>query len=923
VTRRIDPAAARRGSGLGTAARRTSGRWSAEVTGPVDLRLAVGAVAAWLAVAIALDRSAAVVFLVAVLAALTGVVAVMADGVITRRLAPLAVAAFCIALVLLPLAARLAQTRDGPLARLARQHVTATVDLVVTSDPRPLTGGHAALAPRSAIDANLLAARVAGRPVTADGRLIVFGPAEGWRDVLPGQRVRLDVQLGPATGGLLAAVATSRSAPERVGHPPWWQRAAAAVRTSLHAAAYGLPASPRGLLPGLVDGDTSDLDPVLADHFRTAGLTHLVAVSGTNCVIIVGATLLVLRRFRCGPVCCAVVAGVVLVAFVIVARPSPSVLRAAVMAGIALGALATGRPRAALPMLATAVLGLLLWQPFLATDAGFTMSVLATGALLVIAPGWAGALRMRRIPPVVAESVAVAAAAHLVTAPVVAAISGRVSLVAIPANVLAEPVVAAATITGFGAALTAPVVLPVAELLAQLAGWPCRWLVWVATWFGSLPGATLPWPSGLVGGLALLTAIGAVAWVARRTRRRAALGAVAVGALIVQIPLRSVTSGWPAAGEVFVACDIGQGDALLLPAGPGAAVVIDTGPDPVVVDRCLREQHVTDVPLLVLTHDHVDHVGGLSGVLHGRRVGRVITGPLAEPESGARMVAVALGLRGLRAEPGVVGTSLRAGDVTIDVLGPARAFRGTRSDPNNSSLVLRAEMRGVRILLPGDAEVEAQDALLNAGVDLRADVLKVPHHGSAYSDSAFLAAVHARVAVISVGAGNDYGHPAPSLLATMHRLGLPILRTDQDGEVAVTESAGRLATSVRPPNGIPRSAPGGASDRQALLSPPPVTMGAWPLTVGATFLRMVAPPTQLGPPSPSRLRLAPPSPFRRWSWSWVTRSSSLPERSSRSPPRPAGSIRTRTSTSAPALRWRRPNCSSCSAPRCSEVGGSW
>src|SRR5581483_6122009 len=108
------------------------------------------------------------------------------------------------------------------------------------------------------------------------------------------------------------------------------------------------------------------------------------------------------------------------------------------------------------------------------------------------------------------------------------------------------------------------------------------------------------------------------------------------------------------------------------------------------------------------------------------------------------------------------------------------AYHGTRSDPNNSSLVLRADVHGVRILLPGDAEIEAQDALLDAGVDLRADVLKVPHHGSAYSDPRFLAAVHAQLAVVSVGAHNDYGHPSPVLLADLARLGVPLLRTDQD-----------------------------------------------------------------------------------------------------------------------------------------------
>ena len=143
-----------------------------------------------------------------------------------------------------------------------------------------------------------------------------------------------------------------------------------------------------------------------------------------------------------------------------------------------------------------------------------------------------------------------------------------------------------------------------------------------------------------------------------------------------------------------------------------------------------------------------------------------------------------------------VGDHIDVGAVHLDVLGPASAFHGTRSDPNNSSLVLRAVVDGVRILLTGDAEIEAQQALLDSGVDLRADVLKVPHHGSAYSDPAFLAAVHARLAVVSVGAGNDYGQPSPVLLTEMARLGVPLLRTDRDGDVAVVRRDGILTAVV-------------------------------------------------------------------------------------------------------------------------------
>ncbi len=650
----------------------------------------------------------------------------------------------------------------------------------------------------------------------------MLAPASQWRDVLPGQPVRVSGRLAPSLDAAWqGATLFADKPPTFLGTPPWWQRAAGVVRAGLRDAAGVLPYEERGLLPGLVDGDTSGLDPVLIERFRVAGLTHLVAVSGTNCSIVIGAVLLVLRRARVRPWICAAVGGVVLIAFVVVARPSPSVLRAAVMASIALVCLATGRPRAGVPMLAASVLGLLVWNPTLSGDAGFAMSVLATAALLLLAPGWAAALRRRRVPAGIAEAFAVATAAHLVTAPVIAALSGRVSLVAVPANVLAEPAVPVATVFGFGAAVVAPVWSGGARGLAWVAGWPCRWLVGVADRLGSVPGARLPWFGGLLGALTLLAATLTLVALAARGGIGRLIAVAVLLVVLVQIPVRSVLSSWPPAGWDFVACDVGQGDALVLPAAPHIGVEIDAGPDPVLIDRCLRELGITEIALLAFTHYHLDHVGGLAGVLHDRTIDRVVTGPLAEPASGVQLVAGLLATRHLAISTPAVGTRYTIGQVQLQVLAPPAAFHDTRSDPNNSSLVMRAVVRGVSILLTGDAEVEAQQAMLAAGIDVHADVLKVPHHGSAYSDPAFLAGVHAKVAVISVGLHNDYGHPSPLLLTELARLGVPVRRTDLDGDVAVVGTSDSLTTVVHAVDVLSaaRAPPGSSHRGQALALP--------------------------------------------------------------------------------------------------------
>jgi competence protein ComEC len=750
----------------------------------------------WLAVLWGLGRTTTTLLVLCVVAVL-----VAGAGLLMRHRFALAgsLGALVVVLLLVPLAGRQAHWRSAPLTQLAAQRAHVTLEVSTSGDPVSLSARGPDGRPRVAVPAK--ARRVVssdGAAGAVSGDVLVLASASGWDGVLPTQRVRVDGTLGlPLHKGELIVTLFASGSPALVGRPAWYQRAAGNVRASLRQACVALPDQVRGLLPGLIDGDTTDLDPVLKEHFRLAGLTHLVAVSGTNCSILLGTALLLLRRARARPWLCAAAGLAVLVAFVLIARPSPSVLRAAVMGSVTLLGLATGRPRAALPALAFSVITLLVFDPRLALNAGFAMSVLATAALLLLAPSWANALRRRRVPPGLAEALAVASAAHLVTAPIAAALSGKVSLSAIPANVLVEPLVVPATILGFAAALVAPFWLGGGAALAWLASWSCRWLVLVADHLGTVHGANLPWPGGAAGGLALAAVSVAVVVLARNVAVRTGLVALAVLGLLVQVPIRQIATAWPPpAGWDFVMCDIGQGDGLVLNVGPGSAVVIDTGPDPVAMDRCLTDLGVRAVPLLAITHFHLDHVGGIAGVLRGRTLGRVITGPLQDPASGVDLIREKLPGSTSVTTP-ASGSRLTVGRVSLEVLAPLVTLHDTRSDPNNESLMLRATVNGLRILLPGDAEVEEQQTLLDAGVDLQADVLKVPHHGSAYSLPEFLAASHARVALVSCGVNNDYGHPAPQLLSTLARLGIPMRRTDRDGDLAVRGPPAHMVVIVR------------------------------------------------------------------------------------------------------------------------------
>jgi competence protein ComEC len=457
---------------------------------------------------------------------------------------------------------------------------------------------------------------------------------------------------------------------------------------------------------------------------------------------------------------------------------------------VGLLALASGRSRAALPALSASVVVLLLLDPRLARDAGFALSVTATAAIVLLAPGWSRRLRDRGWPALLADAVAVAAAAGLATAPLVAGLSGLVSLVSLPANLLAAPAVAPATVLGLLATLAGAVVPPAGDALVWLAGWPVRWLVAVARTAAGLPDAATGWPAG-TGGALLLTAVLVVAafllW--RHPRLRALAVAALVGLLVLGLPLRQATVGWPPADAVLVACDVGQGDALVVPTGPGEAVLVDAGPEVGPVDRCLDRLGVDVLPLVLLSHLDADHVGGLAGALTGRTVGTIATGTLSPADDRVAVLEAHARRAGADREVLLPGDVRTVGGATFEVLAPPAEIATATAEPNDLSLVVRVTHRGLRVLLTGDLGAEAEARVLARGVDLRADVLKVPHHGSADADPAFLAATGARIAVISVGADNTYGHPAPGLLSTLVRAGMRIHRTDLHGDLAIVGDA--------------------------------------------------------------------------------------------------------------------------------------
>lgn len=778
--------------------------------GPTDLRLLAPAVLAW-AVAAALlgadlGTRVLVVGAVSAVGVVTGAVARRRPGARSLR-GPLVLGVVLVALLQTVAGAQVLWRDRGGVTSLAAEHASVRAVAVVTGDPVRL-GGRAVDEERVLRRATVVRLEARGRVADTGAPVLLTGGTEllapRWRST-----VVVRGRLAPADAGddrvaILAVAGT----PAVVAPPGTVAAGAERLRAGLRDAVDGAPADARGLLPGLVIGDTSRTPDDLTDAMRATGMTHLTAVSGANVAVVVGMVLGVCAVLGVPRPVRPVLAGLALAGFVVLARPDPSVVRAAAMGAIGLIGLSRSRRSAGPPVLGGAVVVVLVLDPWLARSYGFALSTLATLGLLLFTRPWGDAVGARlpaRLAPL-GPALAVPVAAQAATAPVVVLLQGSVSVVGVIANLLAAPLVPPATVAGVVAALVSVGWPRGAEVVAWAGVVPAEAIAGVAHAFAAVPGGTLPWPDGPPGALLLAALLVLVVLTGRSLVTAAGahplltLGLVAlVGAAL--LPTRVVT--WPPEGWRVVACDVGQGDAVVLRSGPGRAVLVDTGPDPPLVDGCLDRLGVSTLDAVVLTHFHADHVDGLTGALGGRTVRQVLVSPVAEPEHGADAVARQSRDAGVPVVALRAGDRLHLGEVDALVWSPWHRI-AAGSVPNNASVVLAARVGGVDALLLGDVEREAaHDLLLRLRRDPRMgdtaagfEVVKTPHHGSANLDDDLMAVVRAPVAIVSVGADNDYGHPAPHHLDLLRRLGYAVYRTDERGDVAVVERSGGAVAVV-------------------------------------------------------------------------------------------------------------------------------
>ena len=538
------------------------------------------------------------------------------------------------------------------------------------------------------------------------------------------------------------------------------------IRLQFRAEVARLGGEPAALIPGIVIGDTSLQSPEFADVMRRAGLSHLTAVSGANFAIVSAFLLWCIQFFVRRRGMRILVVAIFLSLFVALVGPSPSVLRAAAMASVLMFARANGNESLSATSLAAAIGILLLLDPFQAFEPGFILSVLATGALIFLAPSIEEYLS-RWIYRWLAALIAVPTAATVVCAPYIIYLSGELSTGTVFFNLLVAPVIGPLTILAFVAAMIA-IPFPTLAHIVLICAYPfARWIVSVAHLSASAP-------TIIAAPVTLVTAFLVLLLIFKRYGIQPIM-LFCASLFLVRFLIPSPT--WTVAQ-----CDVGQGDALLINLGDGEGLLFDTGPDPRLLDRCLHRFRITSLPLVVLTHMHADHYGGLS-VLARYRVGEIWTN--AEPTSPIPQGEFE------RAPHRVVhtGEERTIKGASLQVLWPDQSssdfatLPGDGSAENDKSIVTLINLKGSSILVTGDIEPPVQELLLRESRLPEITIMKIPHHGSRYQDETFI--TRSKIALISVGVGNSYGHPGSSTIQALHQAKIRTYRTDQDGAIAI------------------------------------------------------------------------------------------------------------------------------------------
>ena len=578
--------------------------------------------------------------------------------------------------------------------------------------------------------------------------------------------------------------------------PSWAEE----LRTKFSRSFSAINTDAGALVMGLSIGDDSRLSQSSKDRMKTLSLTHLTAVSGANCAIVIGAVVFLLKRIGSRRWLIGLVASISLWCYVAIVGEEPSVLRSALMAGLVIALTFLGRKTPPTVALGWAVIGVLSIWPKMASSLGFALSVTATAAILLLAPKLYQRLSAK-VPKTMAASLSVVMAAQLWCLPVLFTISSGIPTYSIFANLLAEPLVAPVTVLGIASLIFSPVFPALSAVLTLVASLLANLILGIS-FLALVDGATIQIPGGLFGMLLVVSAVVTISWwLLKRTRVALALtGATVLMFIATSSASLAHQSTWPLGDWQLVACDVGQGDGLVFRSSNEIAI-IDVGREPEPIRRCLDRLGVKHVQLLVLTHYDADHVGGLEGALEGRTIGTAFLTPLVDDRPLAVRSQALLERAKVHVEKVSCCLSGSLGAATWQVLQPEIGARGSE-DSNDASIVMRFDTAELSFFSFADLGERGQMRLVMNHPELivrdpsKFSVVKVSHHGSADQYPELMESLKADLALFSVGDRNPYGHPTQRTLRLFNTTGSAEYRTDESGSIAVSIRSHELLVAV-------------------------------------------------------------------------------------------------------------------------------
>ncbi|MGE5330093.1 MAG: DNA internalization-related competence protein ComEC/Rec2 [Deltaproteobacteria bacterium] len=555
-----------------------------------------------------------------------------------------------------------------------------------------------------------------------------------------------------------------------------------------------LPANQAGLLKGMLIGDRNGLPGSVKNDFNTSGLTHIVCVSGANIAYIALSCIFILRLTGIKKPVSSIITIFVILIFMFITGCSPSVIRASIMGIMILLAEVFTRKTDIYTSISSACLIILLYNPLALYDVGFQLSFAGTIGIVLFYKTLSDIFQF--LPRFINEALSATLSAQITVCPIIALYFNKLSLIALLSNILVIPATGLITSLGFVTVILGQLNLFLAQIISNLNFVLLSFVLWCAKITAEIPYASILVPTPTISFLAAFYGLSfSLLWYLPHKNQASKWYRYIPNVCTAIIIINILFTFMPKAFKVFF-LDVGQGDSIFIRNSTGQTCLIDGGgtypgsfssikPEDIIIPFLL-DNGITNLDMAILSHPHGDHIEGLIKVIENIKVKCLVIAPQNQIVSDMKKLLDVCHKSNTQIIEARMGNRILFGDAEFRVLHPSASTKSYEDSPlNNNSLVLKLKYKNTSILFTGDIQSEAESLILSSDQDIKADILKISHHGSPYSTTLdFLTKASPSSAIISVGR-NNFGHPSDSVLQKLKQNNIKGFRTDKNGCITI------------------------------------------------------------------------------------------------------------------------------------------